>query len=247
METRHIALWSGPRNVSTALMYAFAQRRDTTVIDEPLYAHYLRVSGALHPGRETVLAAQNPDGNLVMRELLGAHWDTPLVFHKQMAHHLVDLDPGFLDAMEHVFLIRPPEEMLPSLARILETVELRDTGLPAQSGLFDLLAERGHSPLCVDGRALRNDPEVVLRALCRSLEIPFDPGMLQWPAGPRPEDGVWARWWYQQVHASTGFRPAGAAPASLPEHVAHLLEPCRALYEKLSRHNVHREVRHGTD
>lgn len=247
METRHVALWSGPRNVSTALMYAFAQRRDTTVIDEPLYAHYLRVSGATHPGRETVLASQNPDGACVMRELLAARWDTPLVFHKQMAHHLVDLEPALFDSMEHVFLIRPPEEMLPSLARVLDTVELRDTGLPAQAALFDLLSDRGHTPRCVDGRALRNDPEVVLQALCRSLGIAFDPGMLHWPAGPRPEDGAWARWWYAQVHASTGFRPAGPSVPALPESVAHLLEPCRALYEKLSRYNVQPEARHGAD
>ncbi len=238
MKSRHIALWSGPRNVSTALMYAFAQRRDTTVVDEPLYAHYLRVTGADHPGRETVLAAQDPDGAAVMRQLLATRWPTPLVFQKQMAHHVVDLDPGFLDAMEHVFLIRPPEEMLPSLARVLDTVELRDTGLPAQTALFDLLTDRGHRPVCVDGRALRSAPEPVLRALCECLDIPFDPAMLSWPAGPRPEDGVWAPWWYAQVHASTGFRPPGPPPANLPDVVVHLLKPCRALYEKLGRHTV---------
>jgi hypothetical protein len=247
MDTRHIALWSGPRNVSTALMYAFAQRPDTTVVDEPLYAHYLRVSGARHPGREIVLAAQNPDGAAVMRDLLGGRWSTPLVFQKQMAHHLVDLDPAFLDAMEHVFLIRPPEEMLPSLTRVLDVVEIRDTGLPAQAALFDLLTSRGHQPVCVDGRALRRAPEAVLRSLCCSLDIPFDPGMLQWPAGPRPEDGAWAGWWYAQVHASTGFRPPGPSPAVVPDSVAHLLGPCRALYEKLGRHTVHPETRHASD
>mgnify|MGYP001813910853 CR=1 FL=1 len=247
MDTRHIALWSGPRNVSTALMYSFAQRPDTTVVDEPLYAHYLRVSGASHPGRETVLAAQNPDGAAVMRDLLAGRWATPLVFQKQMAHHLVDLDPAFLDAMEHVFLIRPPEEMLPSLARVLDTVELQDTGLPAQSALFDLLSGRGHRPVCVDGRALRNAPEAILRALCRSLDIRFDPEMLEWPAGPRPEDGPWAEWWYAQVHASTGFRPAGPAPLAPPDSVSHLLEPCRTLYRKLSRHTVRPETRHDPD
>ncbi len=241
MGTRHIALWSGPRNVSTALMYSFAQRPDTTVVDEPLYGHYLRVSGADHPGRTEVLASQDTDGDAVMTRLLERTWATPLVFQKQMAHHVVDLDVAFLDGMDHVFLIRPPREMLPSLARVLGEVTLRDTGLPAQLTLLDALEQRGRRPVCVDGSALRHSPGPVLEGLCETLGIGYDSAMLRWPAGPRPEDGVWARWWYASVHDSTGFLPGTAAPAEVPERVAHLLDPCLAMYRKLSANAVRYE------
>ena len=222
-------------------MYSFAQRPDTTVVDEPLYAHYLRVSGADHPGRDQVLASQDTDGGNVMARLLENSWSTPLVFHKQMAHHLVDLDLGFLDDMDHVFLIRPPREMLPSLARVLGNVNLRDTGLPAQLDLLEALEQRGREPVCLDGSALRRAPGPVLKSLCDRLGIGYVAAMLRWPAGPRPEDGVWARWWYASVHESTGFRPGAAAPADLPEAVAHLLDPCLAIYGKLSTYAVSHE------
>ena len=231
-----ICLWSGPRNVSTALMYSFRERADTVVVDEPLYGHYLRVSGARHPGRDEVLAAMNGDGDAVMRELLqttaGA---TRHRFAKHMAHHLVELDLAFLGATRNVLLIRDPREMLPSLTIQLPGAGLADTGLARQCELLETLQQNGEQPAVVDSRELLRNPERVLRELCAHLDLAFDPGMLTWEPGPRPEDGVWAPHWYHAVHASRGFAPYRPKD-DFPEHLCGLLDECRPYYETLYRH-----------
>ncbi|MDX1509320.1 MAG: hypothetical protein R3358_13625, partial [Woeseiaceae bacterium] len=200
--TRAICLWSGPRNVSTALMYSFAQHPDVEVVDEPLYGHYLRVSGAPHPGRDEVIAAMDCDGDKVMRELLARQQANPAtrLFLKHMAHHLVDIDTAFLRDTCNVFLVRDPREMLPSLTVQLPQAQLADTGLQQQWQLFESLAAAGQSPAVLDSRELLLDPAGVLRQLCGHVGLPFCDSMLRWEAGPRREDGVWAPHWYHAVH-----------------------------------------------
>ncbi len=228
-----ICLWSGPRNVSTALMYSFAERPDTHVVDEPLYGHFLRVTGAVHPGREEVLANVECDGNKVMRELLVQSGDSrDIVFLKQMAHHLVDIDKDFLQQTEHIFLIRDPEQMLPSLTIQLPDATLADTGLKMQWQLFEELDAAGQRPAILDSRELLLDPQAVLRQLCEHLNIPFLDTMLSWEPGPRAEDGVWAPHWYQAVHQSTGFSGYHHKEC-FPESLAPLLAECSPWYEKL--------------
>ncbi|ARA92933.1 sulfotransferase family protein [Rhodothermaceae bacterium RA] len=228
-----VCLWSGPRNVSTALMYSFRQRRDTRVVDEPLYGHYLRVTGAPHPAPEAVLAALDTDGERVVREVVLGPCDRPVLFMKHMAHHLIDLDLGFLDETVNVLLIRDPRDMLPSLAKQLPEPTLRDTGLARQVALLDDLLARGQDPPVLDARELLLDPPGVLRQLCRRIGLPFDEAMLRWPAGPKPEDGVWAPYWYESVHRSTGWQPYRPKTAPLSEHLRPLLEACRPYYERL--------------
>lgn len=230
-----INLWSGPRNVSTALMYSFAQRSDARVLDEPLYGHYLRVSGAEHPAAAEVMAAMDCDGERVMRRILGDPGDRPVLFLKQMAHHLVDLDEGFLDACANVLLIRDPRAMLPSLVRQITRPVLRDTGLERQWRLLADLRRRGQSPPILDARELLLDPAAVLVQLCATLGIPFDPAMLAWPAGPRPEDGVWAPHWYHNVHQSKGFQPYRPWTESFPDALRPLLDECLPIYLELTR------------
>ena len=232
-----ICLWSGPRNVSTALMYSFAQRGDTRVIDEPLYGHYLRVSGADHPGRDEVLAAMNCDGEAVMRDLLDSQARSPDVrlFLKHMAHHLVDIEPGFLRHTCNVFLVRDPREMLPSLTIQLPHAQLADTGLKRQWQLYEQLREIGQDPVVLDSRELLLDPAGVLAQLCERLALPFDDRMLRWEKGPIPEDGVWAPHWYHAVHESTGFAPY-RAKRDFPATLEPLLDECRPWYEKLFEH-----------
>ena len=229
-----ICLWSGPRNVSTALMYSFAQRRDVRVVDEPLYGHYLRVTGADHPGKEDVLAAMDCDGDRVMRNLLAQQDKDAHVrlFVKHMTHHLVDIDLGFLRRVRNVFLIRDPREMLPSLTIQLPHAELRDTGLRKQWRLYEELAAAGRSPVVLDSRELLLDPRGVLTQLCTAVGLAFDETMLQWSAGPRPEDGVWAPHWYHAVHQSTGFAPY-VPKADFPARLEGLLAECAPWYEKL--------------
>jgi hypothetical protein len=229
-----ICLWSGPRNVSTALMYSFAQREDIRVVDEPLYGHYLRVSGAEHPGRDDVLAALNCDGDEVMRGLLRQHAQEPGVrlFIKHMAHHLIDIDLGFMRQTCNVFLIRDPREMLPSLTIQVPDAHLADTGLQRQWQLYSSLLEAGKQPAVLDSRELLLDPAGVLRALCKHIGLEFTEAMLNWPAGPRVEDGVWAPHWYHAVHKSTGF--GRYVPKNgFPERLKPLLAECKPWYERL--------------
>lgn len=237
--TMPICLWSGPRNVSTALMYSFAQRDDTRVIDEPLYGHYLRVTGAPHPGREEVVAAMNCDGGAVMRDLLAQQLaaPSPRLFIKHMAHHLIDIDLGFLRQTSNIFLIRDPREMLPSLIMQVPRAQLADTGLKSQWQLFSALIEADQQPAIIDSRELLLDPEGVLDTLCRHLGLEFTAAMLSWPAGPRKEDGVWAPHWYHAVHQSTGFA-AYVPKTGFPEHLAPLLAECQPWYERLFAHAI---------
>lgn len=232
-ETLRICLWSGPRNVSTALMYAFAQRRDTQVVDEPLYAHYLRVSGAEHPGFEAVLAAQDQDGARVVREVILGDYARPVVFFKQMAHHLVDLDLDFLDRTVAVLLTRDPRDMLPSLVNQVPEPTLADTGLGRQCELLELLRTRGQEPPVLDARALLRDPRDVLTQLCARLGLDFDEAMLSWPPGPIPEDGVWAPYWYESVHHSTGFGAYHERSAPLAAGLEAVHAACKPCYDKL--------------
>lgn len=234
--TLRINLWSGPRNVSTALMYSFAQRPDTQVFDEPLYAHYLRVTGIEHPGRDEVLAAQEADGERVVQDVILADYAQPVVFFKQMAHHLVELDHAFLYECANVLLIRDPAEVLTTLVRQLPEPRLADLGLALQRELHDELAARGQVPPVLDAKELLLDPEGVLRRLCGRLGIAFHREMLTWPAGPRPEDGVWARHWYQGVHRSTGFAPYRAKTEPPPAHVLPVLEQSLPHYQALRSH-----------
>lgn len=232
--TTPICLWSGPRNVSTALMYSLAQRTDIRVVDEPLYGHYLRVTGADHPGRHEIIEHMNCDGAAVMRELLAMQKRDPSLrqFQKHMAHHLVDLDISFLAETSNVFLIRDPREMLPSLTMQLPHARLADTGLKRQWDIYTRLREAGQVPAILDARELLLDPAGVLAQLCDHLGLDYDPNMLHWAAGPLAEDGIWAPHWYHAVHKSTGFapyRPKNEFPAKLDG----LLADCKPWYEKL--------------
>ncbi|MGB5333981.1 MAG: hypothetical protein WBN07_00055 [Woeseiaceae bacterium] len=235
--TTPICLWSGPRNVSTALMYSFAQRDDLRVVDEPLYGHYLRVTNAPHPGRDEVMAAMDCDGDQVMRALIEKQARNPALrlFLKHMAHHLVDLDLDFLRATSNIFLIRDPREMLPSLIVQLPHATLGDTGLKQQWQLFEELCDAGQRPAILDSRLLLLDPETILRQLCEHLGLGYDSRMLSWQAGPRPEDGIWAPHWYHAVHKSTGFAPY-RRKRGFPDALQRLLQECKPWYDRLFEH-----------
>jgi hypothetical protein len=237
--TVRIQCWSGPRNVSTALMYSWAQRADTTVVDEPLYAAYLARFDRGHPMTEEVLASQSTDPQQVIDEVILGPVDTPVLFCKQMAHHLRGLDPSFLGRTENVLLTRDPADMLRSLAVGLPHCDLDDTGLPEQVEVLDRILDAGGTPVVVESSALLADPPGVLARLCEQIGVTFDPAMLAWPAGPKSYDGVWAPVWYGNVHRSTGFdAPRPRSPEPLPERLAEVLEAARPLYERLSRHAV---------
>jgi hypothetical protein len=214
-------------------MYAFAQRSDTRVIDEPLYAHYLRVSGADHPGREEILQAMEQDGDCVAREVILGPCDRPVLFMKQMAHHLIDLDLSFLSETVNVLLIRDPLEMLPSLVNQLPDPTLTDTGLRRQTELYDQLVELGQNPSILDARETLLNPNRVLKTLCSRIGIGYTDTMLTWQPNPRSEDGVWAKHWYHNVQKSSGFAPYRSKTQPFPDRLRPLLEVCAPHYERL--------------
>jgi len=220
-------------------MYSFAQRSDIQVVDEPLYGHYLHVSGAEHPGREDVLAAMNLDGDAVMRELLEeqARQKSKRLFLKHMAHHLVAMNLEFLQDTCNVFLIRDPQEMLPSLTIQLPHAQMSDTGLQRQWQLFSGLQDAGQRAVILDSRELLLDPPGVLAALCEKVDLEFDNKMLHWAAGSIPEDGVWAPHWYHAVHQSTGFETY-VKKTGFPDHLQTLLAECTPWYERLFEHAI---------
>jgi hypothetical protein len=236
-EGRRIAMWSGPRNLSTAMMRSFGNRADCVgVIDEPFYAAYLAASGAKHPMREEVLASQPQDWRVVARACAGVAAPAGrMVYQKHMTHHMlpgVGLD--WMDGLDHAFLIRAPERVVASYAARREAVTAADLGFARQAELFDRVAERsGAAPPVIDAEAVRADPEGVLRRLCAALGLAFDPAMLAWPAGPRASDGVWWAHWYAAVAGSTGFAAPEPEPPPLSGRTRDVAETGRADYERL--------------
>ena len=184
------------------------------------------------------MAAQNCDGEAVVREIVLGPTDRPVLFIKQMAHHLVDLDLSFLEKTSNAFLIRDPEEMLPSLVNQIHNPRLADTGLALQAELYDRLTGLGRGPAILDARELLLDPAGVLTQFCESLDLRFDPAMLSWKEGGRPEDGLWAAYWYQNIHRSTGFARYRPKTEAFPERLEGLLAECRPYYEYLCRHAI---------
>jgi len=236
--TLRINIWSSPRNLSTALMYSWRQRADTTVVDEPLYAHYLAATGADHPGRDDVLAAQDRDGSRVVDDVMRAEYATPIVVFKQMAKHLVGLDRSFLTEFENVLLTRDPYEMLTSFQVNVPEPTLDETGFVELNELLDTILAAGDVPIVVDAKLLLMDPPAVLAELCDRLGVAFDEAMLTWPAGPKPEDGVWAPYWYAGVHASTGWQPHRAKDDTLDATAAAVYAQAVPLYERLLPYRI---------
>jgi len=237
---RCIAMWSGPRNLSTAMMRAWENRADTCVVDEPFYAHFLHATGLDHPMREAVIAAGDTDWRRVVERLVTPP-DTGLFYQKHITTHWqADFSIDWLSGLSHAFLIRAPEPVAASYARKRKGGTPADLGYPQQAALFDAVASmRGEPPPVIDGERFLRDPEGQLRTLCDRLDVAFDPAMLAWPAGPRDSDGVWGAHWYDAVNRSGGFAPPSTAPESaddLAPGQRRVAEACRPYYEALLHH-----------
>jgi hypothetical protein len=234
-------MWSGPRNISTAMMRAFENRADTAVSDEPFYGAYLARSGLDHPLRAEVLAACETNPDRVAAALAGpAPGGAPIWCQKHMTHHLLPgFDRAWMDACRHAFLIRAPERVLASYAAKRAEVTLDDIGFVQQGELLDFVTRRaGRAPPVVDADHLLADPRRTLAALCAALSIPFDEAMLAWPAGPRATDGVWAPVWYGAVERSTGFSPPSAPLQPLDARLAAIARHARPIYERLAEFRI---------
>lgn len=232
-------MWSGPRNLSTVMMYAFAARGDCAVVDEPFYAAYLAHTGLPHPMHEAILTAQPTDPEVVAAGLL-APVDQAVHYAKHMTHHLLPGFPlGWMDACSHVFLIRHPARVVASYALKREAPAFDDLGYRQQAALFDRVVERtGAFPLVIDSGDVRTDPAGVLAFLCNALGIPFTRAMLNWPPGPKPFDGVWAAHWYGVAHRSTGFDAEEGPLPALSGAYARLAEAALPFYDRLAAYRL---------
>ena len=230
-------MWSGPRTVSTALMRSFGNRPDTVVVDEPLYGYYLARTDVDHPGRDEVIASMPTRWQQVLDELTSRPLPhgRSVYYQKHMTHHLLpEVDRSALGGLTHAFLIRDPRRLLASYAKVRARPVLADLGLDQQAEIY-----RTFGGPVIDAADILRDPRAALDALCGALGIGFDPAMLSWPAGPRPTDGVWARYWYDSVWRSTGFGPnREPVAADLPADLEPLAAQCEPFYAELAAHRL---------
>jgi len=236
-----IAMWSGPRNISTAMMRAWGSRNDTVVIDEPFYPYYLKVTCIEHPGADEVIATGETDWQKVVAHLTGSIANGKRIFlQKQMTHHLLpEIDRGWLGAVTNCFLIRDPREVISSYAKKREDPALEDLGFVQQAEIFDFVRTRTNAvPPVVDARDVLQNPELTLRLLCDAVGVEFIKSMLSWPPGLRETDGIWAKHWYGEVAKTAAFQPYSPRHYELPERLHELHERCRNCYEKLYQHRL---------
>jgi hypothetical protein len=237
-----IAMWSGPRNISTAMMRAWGNRPDSFVCDEPFYASYLKATGRDHPGAAEVIACGETDSRKVIAQLTGPIPDRKRIFYqKQMTHHfLPEMDRGWLGAVTNCFLIRDPAEVIVSYIKKNNDPTLEDIGFVQQAEIFDWVrADIGGIPPVVDARDVLENPEKILRLLCEANGVEFIDAMLSWPPGLRETDGIWAKHWYGEVASSTSFRKPRVDPGPIPERLRDVYERCRECYDRLFRYRLH--------
>ncbi|MDQ2659475.1 MAG: HAD family hydrolase [Verrucomicrobiota bacterium] len=236
-----IAMWSGPRNISTAMLRAWGNRSDTAVIDEPFYAYYLQATGDDHPGKAEVIAHGETDWRKVIAQMTGEVPDArPIFYQKQMTHHLLpEIDRSWLRGLTNCFLIRDPGEVICSYLKKNHTPTVADLGFVQQAEIFDFVrAEINPAPPVIDARDVLQNPRQILQRLCQAIEVPFTEAMLSWPPGLRETDGIWAKHWYTEVERSTSFRAYTPQNVEVPEHLRVVHDECRAIYDRLHRHRL---------
>jgi len=227
--TKRIAMWSGPRNLSTAMMRSWENRPDTEVIDEPLYAWYLAATGLDHPGADQIIDAGPAELDQAIAACLAAPKAVEVSYQKHMAGHLLpEVDRAWLDELTNCLLLRDPRRVLASYTKVRERVTLADIGLPQQIELAS------RCEIIIDSADFLTNPEAYSRLVCEAVGVDFDPAMLSWPAGRRPSDGVWATHWYASVEKSTSFAPSPVNDVeALSDHLVALADEATAIYQEL--------------
>ena len=235
-----LQLISGPRNISTALMYSFGNRDDFDVVDEPFYAYYLnKYKIEYHPGTKDIIQSMSVDANEVISMIMAKEENEKYFFVKNMAHHLAGFDYAYSYQVKNVFLIRDPSQLINSFSKVIENPTGLDIGVQREYELYEEFFHKGeHKPVVLDSGEILKNPDKVLKELCIRLDIPFSNKMLSWPPGPRKEDGVWAKYWYGNVHKSRGFKKQPKSAEPLIERFRDLYEEVYPFYEKLFKVSI---------
>jgi hypothetical protein len=244
-------MWSGPRNISTAMMRSWGNRADTAVIDEPFYAFYLGATGKKHPGADEVIAGGETNWRKIIERLTGPIPDGKrILYQKQMTHHLLpQVDRQWLGAVTNCFLIRDPREVILSYIKKNPDPVLEDLGFVQQTKIFDFVAGTSRRdvhgrrsapslPIVIDAKDVLENPERMLRVLCDAVDVEFDNAMLSWPPGLRDTDGIWAKYWYDEVARSTSFQPYKPREGIVPDRLRGIYEQCRECYDRLYQHRL---------
>ncbi|MEM7799658.1 MAG: HAD family hydrolase [Chloroflexota bacterium] len=234
-------MWSGPRNISTAMMRAWENRPDTYVVDEPFYAHYLKETGIDHPGAANIIDAYETNWKKVAANVGGPIQPRySIYFQKHMTLHMLDhIDLAWMDKVVNCFLIRNPSEVLTSYIKVRPDITIEDLGFPQQTRLYRYVRDvLGENPPVIDSRDVLENPESILSQLCDQIGIPFLDSMLSWPAGKRDSDGIWAPYWYSRVETSTGFAPYMPQNRPVPDRYADMLKACKEAYAELAQHKI---------
>lgn len=237
-----VAMWSGPRNISTAMMRAWGNRADTAVVDEPFYAYYLRATGKKHPGADEVVANGETDWRKVVEQLTGPiPSGKKIFFQKQMTHHqLPEVDRRWLGALTNCFLIRDPIDVITSYIKKNDDPTEEDLGFVQQAEIFDWVSQNtDQRPPVIDAQDVLQNPERLLRLVCEAVGIEFNDAMLSWPPGLRDTDGVWAKYWYGEVAKSTSFQTYQSKSEPVPERLREIHDHCRECYERLYEYRLH--------
>lgn len=223
---------SGPRNISTAMMYSFGNRTDCEIIDEPLYGYYLQKTGADHPGKEEIIQSMTCDASEVFQKI-NTNQSQPYLFVKNMAHHFIGLDPETIIGYKNIFLIRNTCQILSSFSKVIDNPTLDDIGIKKEWELYQYILDHNQDALVIDSGLLLQNPESVISQLCHKLDIPFQKDMLSWKSGPRKQDGIWAPYWYKNVHQTTGFNKQKSSSDPLPDHLINVEKEAYFYYQKL--------------
>lgn len=230
---------SGPRNLSTAIMYSFDNRKDTMGVDEPFYAHYLNSNPYVnHPGRKEIINSQSINPNEIIEDLYTKAESCTYLFVKDMAHHLVDINLDWMEEVKNIFLIRDPKKLINSFSKVIQNPSIKDIGLKDEFELYQYLKTKGKNPIVVDSGDLLNNPKGILNKICDALQIPFSDEMLNWNAGARLIDGIWAPYWYSNVHQSTGFSPQKTSVEMMSKKHKPLLDEALPFYQSLYKEAI---------
>lgn len=234
-----LAMWSGPRNISTAMMYSFGNRTDCEAWDEPFYGFSLTTKGNDHPMRDEIIASMETDWDRLVKKCTTPS-AKPLLYQKHMTHHMLEgHDRSFILELTNAFLIRDPARVLASYAKKWSDVDLRAIGFVEQSEIFDMVAQKlGHAPPVIDAEDVLANPRATLSKLCSACGISFEEAMLKWPKGPKSFDGVWASHWYNAVWKSESFAAQHDEMLVLPAHLQVIADSARPYYDNLSRHRI---------